>query len=81
MDQSCIRTYRVTSSLFEVEDGFAEFAILRALQWLGHKVGFKLICWAVFHFDIALLDLIRNKEVTDIDMARSGANTLEAILL
>lgn len=46
---------------------------------LAHVVRFHFISWAVLNSDNTLLDLIRYKEVTDVDVAGSLTDTLLAI--
>ena len=65
----------------KIHDRIPELGELLALQWLGHVVSVHFICWAVLNKNITLLNLIRNKEITDIDVSRSLAHGLVTILL
>ena len=65
----------------EIHNRIPELGEFSAIQWLGHVVSIHFICWAVLNKNITLLDLIRNKEVTDVDVSGSLAHRLVAILL
>ena len=64
----------------KIHDQIPELGELSALQWFGHVVSVHFICWAVLNKNITLLDLICNKEITDIDVSRSLAHGLVTVL-
>ena len=55
-------------SIFKVQDGLPESCEFGSLEGLGHVVTLHLVCGAVLCLDVALLHLIRDKEVMDIDV-------------
>ena len=64
----------------EIHNRIPELGELPALQRLGHVVSIHFICWAVLNKNITLLDLIRNKEITDVYVSRSLAHGFVTIL-
>ena len=62
-------------------DGLLEFNKLVALQGLGHVVGNHLISRAVFNSKVALFNLVREKEITDIQSTSALTRAALSILL
>ena len=65
----------------KIHDRLPELGKLLACQRFGHIISVHFISWAVLNKDITLLNLIRNKEVTDVDVSGSLAHRLVTILL
>ena len=64
-----------------VHDGGSEALKLGTNERLGHAVSNHLISWAVLDLYRSLLHLISNKEISDLDVSGSLADTFVAILL
>ena len=64
-----------------VHDGLTESLEFRSLEGLGHIVSLHLVCWAVLDGNIALFDLVGNKEIPNVNVSGSLAHALVAVLL
>ena len=52
----------------QIQDRLSEAGKLGSLERLGQVVTLHLVCRAVLYLYVALLHLVHNKEVTDVDV-------------
>ena len=50
------------------------------LKWFGQKIVNHFLCWAVFHDEITMVDVVSNKEVAHIEMSCMLGTQQSAIL-
>ena len=64
---------------WQVHNVLPELLESSTMSWLGHVVSSHLICWIEPYIDVLLLFLIGDKELMNIEVLGSLANTLLAI--
>ena len=65
--------------LTKIHERSSMLRVLGTLERLRHIVSFNLIGWAVLNSNIALLDVVSNKEISDIDVPGSLAHAFVAV--